>query len=375
MGSIRTLSTGRYQVRWREPDGTEPSRTFTKKRDADAFLTEIEAQILHGDYVSPTRGKVKFEEVAETWRASPDWSETTRERNDGMLRNYVLPRWGKVRLDQINHDDAQRWVNRLCVDPRVGPGTAPLEAGSIRKVVGAFGEVLRLAVKSRNLRVDVSDGLRLPRIADKKRRYLSATEVERLAEAAGDEKALIYVLAYTGLRFGEMAALRAENVDLKQRRLKIEASVTDVNGHLAWTLPKGHKRRSVPMPEFVADLLAIRIAGLAADDLVFTTASGSPLRNNNFRRDWFDQAVIAAGVGPLTPHELRHTTASLAISAGASVLSIQRMLGHKKPSTTLDVYADLFEGDLDEVAVALSALRKKTLVDGSWMEQGDQSSD
>ena len=77
--------------------------------------------------------------------------------------------------------------------------------------------------------------------------------------------------------------------------------------------------------------------------------------------------AATSGVGRVTPHELRHTAASLAVSAGASVLGVQRMLGHKKPSTTLNDYADLFDTDLDNVAHALTALRNEALVDGLRM--------
>jgi integrase len=73
------------------------------------------------------------------------------------------------------------------------------------------------------------------------------------------------------------------------------------------------------------------------------------------RRAWWDGAAEAAGLEGLTPHEMRHTAASLAVSHGASVLELQRMLGHDKPSTTLDFYADLFDDDLDEVASKLDA--------------------
>jgi integrase len=78
------------------------------------------------------------------------------------------------------------------------------------------------------------------------------------------------------------------------------------------------------------------------------------------RRDWFDAAAKEAGVEGLTPHELRHTAASLAVSAGASVLALQRMLGHDKPSTTLDVYSDLFDEDLDLVADRLAEGRSRS---------------
>lgn len=70
---------------------------------------------------------------------------------------------------------------------------------------------------------------------------------------------------------------------------------------------------------------------------------------------WLIRAVRSAGVQTITPHDLRHTCASLAVSAGANVLALARMLGHKDPSVTLRVYADLFDSDLDKVAAALDS--------------------
>jgi integrase len=83
---------------------------------------------------------------------------------------------------------------------------------------------------------------------------------------------------------------------------------------------------------------------------VFTSPEGEVLRNNNFRRRVFDRAAKEAGLDGITPHELRHTAASLAVAEGANVKAVQRMLGHASAAMTLDVYADLFEDDLDKVA-------------------------
>lgn len=82
------------------------------------------------------------------------------------------------------------------------------------------------------------------------------------------------------------------------------------------------------------------------------------LRNRNARRSWFDTAAAAIGEPGLTPHELRHTAASLAVSAGANVKAIQRMLGHASAAMTLDRYADLFDDDLDAVAERLHGIRE-----------------
>jgi hypothetical protein len=185
-----------------------------------------------------------------------------------------------------------------------------------------------------------------------------AEQVERLAAASGDGRLAVLVLAYCGLRWSELAALRVGRVDLTRRRLTIAEAMTEVDGaRIVWGTPKTHEARSVPIPQSLVDDLARHTAGKAAGELVFTTAAGAPLRNRNARRGWFDAAAIEVGVPGLTPHELRHTAASLAVSAGANVKAVQRMLGHASAVMTLDRYADLFDDDLDAVAARLDDVR------------------
>jgi integrase len=164
------------------------------------------------------------------------------------------------------------------------------------------------------------------------------------------------VLAFCGPRWGEAAALRVKRVDLLRRRITVAESVTEVRGRLTWGTPKSHQAQSVPVPKFLAELLDELVAGKARDDLVFTTMTGRPLPNLNWRRDIFDPAAVDVGLARLTPHELRHTAASLAVSAGANVKAVQRMLGHASAAMTLDVYSGLFDADLDSVAVQLDSL-------------------
>jgi integrase len=147
-----------------------------------------------------------------------------------------------------------------------------------------------------------------------------------------------------------MAALRVGRVDTMRRRFDIAESVTEDVGRLVWGEPKNHQRRSVPIPKFLVDELDALKAGKGPKDLLFTGDRGGVLRNGNFRRDVFDHAARAAGLDGLTPHELRHTAASLAVSAGANVKAVQRMLGHASAAMTLDVYAGLFDDDLDGLA-------------------------
>jgi integrase len=161
-------------------------------------------------------------------------------------------------------------------------------------------------------------------------------------------------LAYCGLRWGELGALKVKRIDLARRRIEMVQSVVEVDGLLNWGVPKGHEPRSVPIPALVADGLRDRVADRTPDDVVFTgPRGGGVLRNRVFRRAGFDRAAEAVGVDGLVSHELRHTAASLAVSSGANVKAVERMLGHASAALTLDTFADLFDDDRDAVAERL----------------------
>jgi len=366
--SIRKLGTGHHQVRWRSPEGKQCGKTFPLLRDARRFKQEIDAQLVRGDYIDASRGRMTFSEAAEAWIKNPRWDETTKSRNSSVLRLYVLPRWGAQPLSRISHEAAQAWVHEMCDKPRLN-GTTPLAPRTIAKVVGVFRGVMAQALRGRRIAIDPSVDLVLPRAKSSPRRYLDAKEVERLANAAGRNRDAILFLAYTGLRFSEFAGLKAKYVDLLQKRVRIEEVVVELdNGEQRWKDPKDHERRTLMPPDFVFEALAARLSDASNNDLVFPSTNNTPIRNRNFRRDTLDPAIEKAGIEPLTPHELRHTAASMAVSAGARVLAVQRMLGHEKASTTLDTYSDLFDADLEHVAEALTTLRSKALVDETWME-------
>lgn len=123
--------------------------------------------------------------------------------------------------------------------------------------------------------------------------------------------------------------------------------------------------RSVPVPAFVLDELGKQCEGRGRDDLVFGDGT-KYLPRPNTDGGWFSGAVKRSGVQAITPHDLRHTCASLAISAGVNVLALARMLGHKDPAVTLRVYADLFDSDLDRAAVTMDDAYSPTSVGKTW---------
>ena len=164
------------------------------------------------------------------------------------------------------------------------------------------------------------------------------------------------MLAWCGLRFGELAALRVRDLDLERARLSVERSMTEVGGRLVWSDPKSGRGRSVPFPRSLTGVLRDQARGKGPDEQLFTTPDGGALRLNNWRRRVLDPACARIGREDITPHDLRHTAASLAIRAGANVKAVQRMLGHASAAMTLDVYAGLFRDDLDGVATALDGM-------------------
>ncbi len=209
-------------------------------------------------------------------------------------------------------------------------------------------------MKSRRLAVNPAEEVDLPRKSPAERRYLTHRQVLQLALAADRFGVLVMLLAYTGIRYGESCALRVADVDLEKRRITVSRSATHVAGEsIVETDTKNHSNRVVPVPAFLVDELGPVCEDRAGSQLLFPGRHGEHLPLGEFR--WvFDQATEAVGLEGVVPHALRHTAASLAISAGANVKVVQRMLGHKTATLTLDLYGHLFDDDLDPVADALN---------------------
>jgi integrase len=193
--------------------------------------------------------------------------------------------------------------------------------------------------------------------------FLTHEQVSQLAIACGAYELFVTFLAYTGLRWGGFAALRVKHVDLLRRRVKVAESASEVQGVMMFGPTKTHQRRVVVLPRFLVDPLAEHLNDKKSDDLVFSAPNGGVLRNSNFRQRVLTPAVASVGLAGLSPHDLRHTAASLAIAAGANVKVMQQMMGHASAAMTLDVYAGLFGDDLDSVADSLDAAARRSRAD------------
>jgi integrase len=343
---VRADGTTAWLARWRTPAGKSRCKTFERKRDAERHLTGVQASKHTGSYIDPAAGKLTVGKWVETWMATRvALKPKTIASYESLLRSQVLPVWASTPLSRVTHSSVTAWVASM--------RKAGLSASRTRQAYHLLTSMLDAAVADGRLARNPAAGVDLPRLPKTKRRYLDHDQVAALAGSCGRHRALVLVLAYGGLRWGEATALRAGRVDPLRRRLWIVEAIADVNGTLVAGSPKTHRHRQVVLPGLVMDELAPLLAGKEIDDLVFTSSTGTPLRVQNFRRDVFDAAAASVGLAGLAPHELRHTAASLAVASGASVKAVQAMLGHASAAMTLDVYTDLFDDELDGVAERL----------------------
>ncbi|MEU6645503.1 site-specific integrase [Saccharomonospora sp. NPDC046836] len=283
-------------------------------------------------------------------------------------------RWGELALNKIAREDIDLWVAKLLKSKK--DRGAELGPSQARHAYRVLAMVLEWCTPSR-IPVNPARGVKLPVRPDAEHVYLTYEQVERLADAAAKlrtkydrptagaaiNKPLILVLAYTGLRWGEAAALRVGRVDLRKRRIRVASTFYEINGVQHEGLPKTGKRRTVSFPASLVPVLRPFVDGREEGELLFTTARGQSLRSHNWRTREFVPAIAGAKlkVDGLTPHKLRHTAASLAISAGADVKVVQQMLGHADAAMTLNIYGHLFPDRLDEVADVLDLRRAKAL--------------
>ena len=337
-----------WRAGYRGPDGREHSRSFRRKLDAERWLRDELQKQDRGLWVDPSAGAVAFREYAEGWFRALTLKPKTIAGYRSLLDSRILPTLGAVELRRINPDFLRLWVADMASD-----GLSASRMAQAKRVVSA---VLSQAVSDGLIGRNPAEMVKVPKTRERDQRYLTTEQVTELAEAVEQRMRggglLVKLLSYGGLRWGEAVALRADNVDVLRRRVHVKESATLVNGKLVWGAPKSHRSRTVVMPRFLVDEMAPILSG---DSLVFTSPSGQPLRSPNFLRRVWQPAVTECGLRDLVPHDLRHTAASLAISAGASVKAVQRMLGHSSAQITLDRYTHLFDDDLEEVADSMDA--------------------
>ncbi len=341
----------KWQVRYIDPTGRERSKTFPRKVDAEKYLIHVEAQKQRAEWINPELSSTRFEEWARGWLANrTHLKPKTYSGYESLLRVHLFPRFGAIRLDRIDSLSIEGWLADL--------KASGLSASRIRQAHNVLSQILKTAVQARYLPSNPAEGLDLPRKPRREQLFLTPSEVDRLAEVVADHyRALIYVFAYGGLRWGEAAALRRRRVDVLRGKLEVAESLSEVGGELHFGPTKNYRNRVVTLPRFLREMLNHHLVSTAAPDaeaLLFTASNGAPMRNSNFNSNVWSPAVRAAGLPEgLRIHDLRHTAVAILISQGVHPEAIKRFLGHSSIMVTMDIYGHLFPSEQEALAKAL----------------------
>ncbi len=357
MASIQRRDNGKWRARYRDEGGKEHARHFDRKTDAQAWLDQQTASIVRGDWADPKAGRETLKAYATRWEALQIASEGTRRITDNALRVHILPTLGDRKLASIRRSDIQAFVKELEVK-EIRPATEDvpartLGAGSIRNVYEVLQRVLDAAVEDRVIATSPCRRIALPKDHDDEVEIPAVEDVEKVRAALGERwRAVVVVLAGSGLRIGELLGLRVEDVDFLRRTIRVQRQRLQSNA--VAPLKSKASRRTVPVGQVVIDALAAHLAAYpASGEALFTDELGDPLTYRRWKRLLSD-ATKAASVD-LTSHSFRHFAASALISGGASVKQVQAFLGHASAVITLRTYSHLWPGDEDRTRNVLDA--------------------
>jgi integrase len=331
-GNVRKLVSGRFQVRYRGPDGRlRPApHTFDTKKAAQRWLRLKDAEIAQGDWFDPEAGARSFGEYAAEWIEHRDLTRKTRRTYEDLLRLHLNPTFGDMYLNAIKTADVRRW-RAARLRRKKGKGQVP-------KAYRLMHAVLNTAVADKLIRENPCqiEGAGLEH--SEERPVLSVAEVFKLADAIKPRyRALVLLATFGNMRWGELAGLRRRNLDLDKRTVRIRETVTDVGG-LYQSKPKSKAGyRVVFLPELIMADLREHVETYSApgpDGFVFVGVRGNQLRRGNFSKYWAD-ACDAVGLEDVHLHDLRHTGNTYAAEAGASLRELMKRMGHSSSKAAL----------------------------------------
>lgn len=378
-GGVRRTPAGNWRAYWREPSGRQTSKTFKTKREASTFLAQITAATSTGGYVSPHAGRVLFGDHARQWMESWNHEATTHARDASIMRTHVLRQWGTWQLAKIDHLSVQTWITDL------GRSLSPATVAECRRLTSS---VLRSAVRNRLIAFNPCEDVKVQK---RRRRDTDDQVIERsmfrnrLLPAVPDRhRGIVGVAGGCGLRWGEAAGLCSDALDLERGSLRVVRTVIEVSGHTSFKpYPKSTAgRRTVPIPAWLVAILRTHIDdhALGEGELIFANEVGGALRRTLFRSRVWRPALVRAGLlgsvatdgdrflarwtdrtgqrhrrhfatepaavktvareqaGGLRFHDLRHSYATWLVDDGVPPNMVQRVMGHERSSTTLDLY-------------------------------------
>lgn len=334
-----------WYAKWRDADGVfhqdklgllwqdkgEPAPGYLREKDAQAQLQALLTDARRGASEQRRTG-VTFDVVADEWLAwgvrDRDWKPSTLSDNRSNINAHLNPAFEGKRVEKVTADEIEQWRDEL-VDER------GLSRRTVNKLLINLGAILERAVKHHGLLRNPAKDVPKLRVRYDPNAYdfFSPDEIAALGNAAASDqdRAVYLTAAFTGLRMGELIALRWGDVDFNTQALHVYSSYS--LGTL--TAPKSGLTRTVPMAEQVRDLLKAhkKVVPRGRGDLVFPGERGEYLDGSALRRR-YKKALKAAELRPLRFHDLRHTFGSIAIDQ-ATIVQVQAWMGHADVQTTM----------------------------------------
>jgi integrase len=332
------------------PDGTVQKRLWyealgdvTRSQAAETLADRLAASD-HGK--TPTRSRVAFRTLVAEWQAHvvPMYKHSTQKNHRHITKKHLVPRFGDMAIAEITRQEVQAYMARLVSD-----GYAPRSVDHIHDVLSA---VLRTAVKWGHLRDNPARDVDLPALINVRPKWvLTIAQAAALLDALPPlARTMVGVALVSGLRRGELFALRWRNVDEQNQCLTVSEAVYEG----AFSTPKtaaGH--RQIPLSAAALQLILdwrARAKRTDPDALLLATWSGKPISPNNVARRWIFPACDALQLRRVNWLTLRRTYSSWAHEKGVPGKVIAQLMGHAKVDTTLNVYTQVMDGSLRKAA-------------------------
>jgi integrase len=350
-GYVEKLPSGKWRARCTGPDRLRRSATFRTKTDARVWLSTFETSVAQKTWRPPEAGKTTVAEYADGYISRSDLRPSTRALYESTWRNHLREEWERVAVRDVTRERVRLWHGQASKATK--PTALAISYRLLRSILNvAVGDGAIPAnpcqIKSASARKPATPA-----------RTLTAAEVQAVAEAMPARyRALVLVLGFGGLRFGEATALRRSDVAPDGSTVTIARSVRYLNGDWIIGPPKTDAgNRKVALPGFVSMAFEAHLRNFVAADqeaTVFSTASGNFVARQNFSAT-FGRAVAKCGLPPARVHWLRHTGATLAAATGASTKELMHRLGHASPAAALGYQHAVSTRD-SEIARALNDL-------------------
>lgn len=337
-GNVRKRESGRWQVRYRGPDGQlRPApETFARKSDAERSLRLIESRMSQGEWSDPNRARVLVDDYATLWIAQrPGLRPRTVDLYTWLFKRHISPKLGKIPLGKLDTALIREW--------RAGLLEAGVTQGMAAKAYRLLRAILNTAVNEDDLLTTNPCRIKGAGLEKTQERpFLTINQVMKLAARVPDRwRAFILLKTFASLRWGEITALTLDDVDMVTCEVRVRRQFLERStGAIEVGPPKSRAgSRTVSFPELILpDIQAHleRFSGTGRAGLVFCGLKGQPLRRSVFNKavNWHE-LVAEIGVPNLHLHDLRHTGNTLAASSGASLKDLMTRMGHDSPAAAL----------------------------------------